>query len=110
MSVKKASPGKPRKLSLPLDRGKVEILSHVRSFLRQNRAHGYVVGGFLRDMLLGKPSKDLDLVVSKVEPAGLALHLHTHLGLSRPVVFPRFKTALTVGKGVRHIRQPSPDC
>ncbi len=101
MSVKKASPGKHRKTSLPLDRGKVEILSHVRSFLKHNRAHGYVVGGFLRDMLLGKPSKDLDLVVSKVEPAGLALHLHRHLGLSRPVVFPRFKTAVTVGKGVK---------
>ncbi len=101
MTMKRPGRRQPRKTRLSLDPGRIGILSQVHRLLKHDRARGYVVGGFLRDLLLGKPSNDLDLVVSNVEPADFALQLHRHMGLSRPVVFPRFKTALTVGKGVK---------
>jgi len=78
----------------------VDVLSHIGGFLKRKRGRGYVVGGFLRDVILGQPSKDLDLVVTGVAPSALAFNIHKTLGFSRPVVFPRFKTALTVGRGI----------
>jgi tRNA nucleotidyltransferase/poly(A) polymerase len=100
MKVKQADGRQVQRYRAPLDRAWADVLALVGDFLKKNRAQGYVVGGFIRDMLLGRSSKDLDLAVSRVEPAAVALHLHRELGLSRPVVFPRFKTALTVGKGI----------
>ncbi len=72
------------------------VAAEISSFLRRRRARGYVVGGLLRDLLSGLPSKDMDLVVRGVSPRQLASHLHRNLGFSTPVIFPRFKTALTV--------------
>jgi len=76
--------------------GEAGLAAEIASFLRQEGARGYVVGGMLRNLLTGLPSNDMDLVVSGVSPRRLASHLHDHLGFSTPVIFPRFKTALTV--------------
>jgi putative nucleotidyltransferase with HDIG domain len=97
---RQSAPVRRRRRRRPLDAGTNVIISEIRRFLRRNRAGGYVVGGFLRDWLLGRAPKDLDVVVEKVEPSDLAAHLHNRLGFSRPAVFPRFKTALTVGEEV----------
>jgi len=71
------------------------VAAEIASFLRRRRARGYVVGGMLRDLFLGLPSEDMDLVVRGESPLRIADHLHRTLGFSRPVVFSRFKTVLT---------------
>ncbi len=77
------------------------VLSEVSGLLRANRAQGYIVGGFLRDHLLGKLTSDIDLVVAGIEPVDVARHLTRALHLSRPVVFARFKTVLVAGEGIQ---------
>jgi putative nucleotidyltransferase with HDIG domain len=80
----------------PLDCSHASVLDHIRELLRPRRAQGYLVGGLLRDLLLGRTSNDIDIVVRGVRPEVLAAHLHQHFGFSTPAVFTRFKTALTV--------------
>jgi poly(A) polymerase len=101
MRAFQASVRRHTRLAGPLDSAVMEVLSEIRRYLRKNRAEAYLVGGFLRDRLLGMSSTDLDVVVKGAEPSDLAFHLHKRLALSRPVVFPRFKTALTAGRGVK---------
>ena len=54
----------------------------------------YIVGGYVRDMLLGKESNDLDLVV-ELDNGGakLANHLFQTGLSSEPVIFKNFGTA-----------------
>ncbi|MFH1311702.1 MAG: HDIG domain-containing metalloprotein [Candidatus Eisenbacteria bacterium] len=77
-----------------------KIVRHIRSFVKPRGAKAYIVGGFLRDLLLGRVSQDLDIVVDGIAPEIVAHRLHRDLGFSRPVVFKRFGTALTVGRGI----------
>lgn len=59
----------------------------------------FIAGGYVRDKLLGKPSKDVDLVVDGGINAGIecATFIAKKLGIykeeSNPVIFPRFGTA-----------------
>ncbi len=55
----------------------------------------YIVGGFVRDEVMGKESNDLDIVVEQ-ENGGIALaEFLFHKGMcSRPVIFKRFGTAM----------------
>jgi poly(A) polymerase len=85
-------------LRVQFDPGLARMLGEIRRFLRTKRTRGFVVGGLVRDRLLGVSSKDMDIVVG-TEPFDLAFHLHKRLGLSHPVIFPRFKTARTAGEG-----------
>ena len=66
----------------------------------------FIAGGYVRDTLLGRPSKDIDLVVT-ADDGGIAfanwitkrLGIHT---ASNPVVYPRFGTAKFNLRGVSH--------
>jgi putative nucleotidyltransferase with HDIG domain len=61
----------------------------------------YAVGGYVRDQLLGLPTKDIDVLV--LEPGGgiqLAELLYRECRFGRPVLFERFQTAQTRYKGV----------
>jgi poly(A) polymerase len=61
----------------------------------------YVVGGYVRDRLLGREaSKDIDVVVVGGSGATLLSLLAERLGWSPPVVFERFGTAHATGDGV----------
>jgi poly(A) polymerase len=84
-----------------LPRFEWEVLAETSRFLRSKRARGYLVGGLLRDYLVGRRTDDIDIVVLGVEPERVARHLTTTLGLSRPVAFPRFRTVLVAGRGVK---------
>lgn len=54
----------------------------------------YVVGGFVRDKVMGVISNDLDIVVERQEGGiKLANYLHQKGISSKPVIFPRFSTA-----------------
>jgi poly(A) polymerase len=52
----------------------------------------YAVGGFVRDTLLGKPCKDIDIMVIG-EPVAFARAVKAKLGGQHLVVFERFRTA-----------------
>jgi len=72
----------------------------VRALVRLAEARGaplYLVGGPLRDLLLGHPSLDIDLMLEGDAPA-LASELATTLG-SRPKLHPAFGTATIRGDG-----------
>jgi len=55
------------------------VLERVRLFLRERTPQAYIVGGYLRDQLLGKESKDIDLLVPE-EAVALGRQLAAHLG------------------------------
>ncbi len=79
------------KLSLP-------IFSHITTVIEQMGVDAYVVGGYVRDHYLGRPSTDIDVVVvgSGVE---LAEALAAQFGC-KVSIFKRFGTAMLHHKGV----------
>jgi len=68
----------------------------------------YIAGGFVRDELLGKPSKDIDLVIDE-EDGGIkfANWICNKLGIykenSNPVVYPKFGTAMFTFRHISNI-------
>lgn len=70
-----------------------EILIEIASIAKEKKINIYVVGGFVRDLILNKPGKDIDFVV-----IGNAIKftevLHKKLHTTQPVVFPKFGTAM----------------
>jgi tRNA nucleotidyltransferase/poly(A) polymerase len=61
----------------------------------------YVAGGFVRDTILGRPSKDIDIVV-EMDNGGIAMAnwLAKKLGIRDPVIFENFGTAMLPLDGV----------
>ncbi len=62
--------------------------------------NSYIAGGFVRDLVMGKKSNDLDIVVA-LENGGekLAEFLFEKGASSKPVIFERFGTALAIING-----------
>ena len=80
-----------------LSEGSFALLKALRRWAAEQAAPVYLVGGPVRDLLLGGPAQDLDFAVVGDAPA-LARQLAIELG-GRAVVHSRFGTAtLTVGK------------
>lgn len=46
-----------------------ELLHRVKGFLEAEGVSGYLVGGFVRDRLLGRPTQDIDIAVTASAPA-----------------------------------------
>jgi len=55
------------------------VLKSVRLFLRERTPQAYIVGGYLRDQLLGRETRDIDLLVP-VNALPLGRQLADHLG------------------------------
>ncbi len=70
------------------------IVDKIRKVSTKNGLDTYIVGGFVRDLLLGRSPKDLDVMVDG-EGAGMKLAelLYKEYGGHEPVLFPRFGTA-----------------
>lgn len=72
-------------------------LDDVRALLdnaaRRHHARVWLVGGCVRDTLLGKQGKDIDLVCEGDEGLAVLRDVAHQLGWSRPLVFERFGTA-----------------
>jgi len=60
------------------------LLGHIQAFLAQRGCEGYIVGGFPRDMFLGRPIRDLDIALGG-DAATLGNELALELG-ARPVL------------------------
>jgi poly(A) polymerase len=56
-------------------------------------AKAWIVGGYVRDRLLGRPHLDLDLVVEDGDALEMAQHVSKLAGAPPPVTFERFGTA-----------------
>lgn len=87
-----------------------DLLAQARVFLAARRIEGYLVGGFVRDGLLGCPSRDLDLAVAgdaRDLAQGLARVLdgryvlldETHQVVARVVVSSGFQLDLATMRG-----------
>jgi len=68
----------------------------------------YIAGGYVRDEIMGRQSKDIDLVIDQ-DQGGIrfASWLCKKLGIykegSNPVVYPRFGTAMFTLRGITHM-------
>jgi len=69
----------PKEKELPSWFETAGVLKSVRLFMRERTPQAYIVGGYLRDQLLGRESKDIDLLVPE-EALSLGRQLADHLG------------------------------
>lgn len=83
-------------MKLPLDHPIFEILSEIAT---EKGIEAFVIGGYVRDLLLKRPSKDIDIVVhgSGIELAETAAG---RIGNIRVSVFKNFGTAMFRYKGI----------
>ncbi len=76
-----------------------DVLDVVREAAEESGAEVYLVGGFVRDRLLGKPGKDVDLVQVGGDGIPLLAATAAELGWARPQQFERFGTGQVRGDG-----------
>ncbi|HEV7678533.1 MAG TPA: HD domain-containing protein [Candidatus Dormibacteraeota bacterium] len=76
-----------------------DVLLAIRDAARAQDIEAYVVGGFVRDRLLGNEGKDIDLLVVDADAVPLLAALADTFDWSRPQVFERFGTAQVRGDG-----------
>jgi poly(A) polymerase len=60
---------------------------------REMGCSAWAVGGYVRDLVLGRPSTDLDIVVEAGRGIEMAERFSTKVGSHPAVIFPRFGTA-----------------
>ena len=77
----------PPRLDLP------RLLEVIRLSADELGIEAFLVGGFVRDRLLGRESKDIDVVVVGADGVPLLERVAAQLGWARPAVFERFATA-----------------
>ncbi|MBU1877986.1 MAG: polynucleotide adenylyltransferase, partial [Chloroflexi bacterium] len=78
------------------------IIQRVAAFLATHDAEAYLVGGPVRDMLLGRPPHDLDFVITRGDSLALARALADELDEPFVLLDERFGTGRVV------IRHPAP--
>lgn len=78
----------------------IRLIERIKELIKDSLFEGkvYIVGGFVRDAILGNPIKDVDIVVES-ENGGitfatwLAYHTGCHIQGKNPCVFPTYGTA-----------------
>lgn len=55
-------------MKLFLEQKEVSLLTRVSGFLSQENIDSYLVGGYVRDTLLGRPTRDVDIAVDALAP------------------------------------------
>jgi poly(A) polymerase len=78
---------------LPLEPAIDPALPLLRQAASEMGVPAWAVGGYVRDLLLGRPHPDLDVVVESGLGPELAANFARLAGARPPVVFPRFGTA-----------------
>ena len=69
------------------------LLEVIRLSAGELGIEAFLVGGFVRDRLLGREGKDIDVVVVGADGVALLERVAAQLGWPRPAVFERFATA-----------------
>jgi len=77
-----------------------DLMADMARYIRSRGGAGYLVGGAVRDALLGRAFENIDVALKDLNPPDLAGFLETHRGFARPVVFKRSGTVFTRGAGV----------
>ena len=75
----------------------LQLLEVIRLSAAELGIEAFLVGGFVRDRLLGRESKDIDVVVVGTDGVPLLERVAARLGWARPAVFERFATAQVRG-------------
>jgi poly(A) polymerase len=88
-------PARLRPVPPPLDLPR--LLELIRLSAAELGIEAFLVGGFVRDRLLGRESKDIDVVVVGADGVPLLERVAAQLGWARPAVFERFATAQVRG-------------
>ena len=70
-----------------------ELLRLLRATAAELGVHAWIVGGYVRDKLLGRPHPNPDVVVEKGDAPALARRFAALSGARPPVIFERFGTA-----------------
>jgi poly(A) polymerase len=70
-----------------------QILDEIYLVSKNHKIKIYVVGGFVRDLILNRPGKDIDFIVIG-DAVEFAKNIHKSLKTSEPVLFPKFCTAM----------------
>ena len=78
----------------------IRLIERLRTLIKDSIFEGkvYIVGGFVRDAILGNPIKDVDIVVETPDggiafATWLAYHTGCHVNGKNPCVFPTYGTA-----------------
>jgi poly(A) polymerase len=79
-----------------------ELLSRVASFLTARGVPAYLVGGYVRDRLLGRPTNDMDVAVAG-DPLALGAELATTLGGAFVAMDTDHPTARVVLEGGQYV-------
>ena len=75
----------------PVDDG--ELLRLLKQAATEQGVKAWIVGGYVRDKLLGRPHPNPDVVVERGDALALAAHFARLAGASPPVTFERYGTA-----------------
>jgi poly(A) polymerase len=79
--------------SQPLKLSPERVFEQLRQAASELGVRAWVVGGYVRDRLLGRQHPDLDVVVEEGRGLELAEHFAYLVGARRPALFERFGTA-----------------
>lgn len=76
-----------------------DVVDAIRKAANETSLDAYLVGGYVRDRILNRPTQDLDVVVVG-DGILIANHVAKHLNLKRPTIFKRYGTAMLNYKGI----------
>jgi poly(A) polymerase len=90
----KISPG-----TYPFSTVEMKILRAVTEVARDKRVETYAIGGYVRDKILDRPIKDIDIVCVG-DGISFAKEVSIHLGVKPPTIFRNFGTAMIMCQGM----------
>ena len=76
-----------------IDSESLKVLGEIYQVSKKQNVKIYVVGGFVRDIILKRPGKDIDFVVIG-DAVEFVKHIHKTLKTSDPVIFQKFGTGM----------------
>ena len=70
-----------------------ELIDALEAVTSELAIDAYIIGGYVRDRILNRPTKDIDIVTTG-DGIVLAQHVAKHLGTAPPAIFKRYGTAM----------------